>query len=83
MLLVTGAAREDDVRRPRGRDDDGDRREQAAETYKAFAGLPPDRFPLVAAHAAQMVAGDGDERFRFAIDVVIDGVAARSARHHH
>jgi len=30
--------------------------------------------------AAQMVAGDGDERFRFAIDVVIAGVVARAAR---
>jgi AcrR family transcriptional regulator len=80
VLLVTGAAREDDVRRPRSRSDDGDRREQVDEVYKTFAGLPPDRFPLIAAHAAQMVAGDGDERFRFAIDVVIDGLAARAAR---
>ena len=52
--------------------------EQVDELYKTFAGLPPDRFPLLAAHAAQMVAGDGDERFRFAIDVVIDGVVARA-----
>jgi AcrR family transcriptional regulator len=78
VLLVTGAAREDDVRRPRGRDDD--RREQVDEPYKTFAGLPPDRFPLIAAHAAQMVAGDGDERFRFAIDVALDGMLARAAR---
>ena len=80
VLLVTGAAREDDVRRPRGRGNDGDRREQVNEIYKTFAGLPPDRFPLIAAHAAQLVAGDGDERFRFAIDVVIDGMLARAAR---
>ena len=80
VLLVTAAAREDDVRRPHGRGDDGDRREQAAELYRAFAGLPPDRFPLIAAHAAQMVAGDGDERFRFAIDVVLDGMLAGAAR---
>jgi AcrR family transcriptional regulator len=79
VLLVTAAAREDDVRRP-GRGDDGDRRAQVGEIYNTFAGLPPDRFPLIAAHAAQMVAGDGDERFRFAIDVVIDGLAARTAR---
>ena len=58
----------------------GGRREQADEIYKTFAGLPPDRFPLIAAHAAQMVAGDGDERFRFAIDVVIEGLVTRSAR---
>ena len=78
VLLVTGVASEDDVRRPRGRDD-GDRQEPVDKLYKTFAGLAPDRFPLLAAHAAQMVAGDGDERFRFAIDVVIDGVLARAA----
>ena len=79
VLLVTGVASEDDVRRPRGRGDDGDRQGHADELYKTFAGLPPDRFPLLAAHAAQMVADDGYERFRFAIDVVIDGVLARAA----
>jgi AcrR family transcriptional regulator len=78
--LVMAAAREDDVRRPRGRSDDADRREQVDEIYQTFAGLPRDRFPLLAAHAAQMVAGNRDERFRFAIDVVIDGVVARAAR---
>jgi AcrR family transcriptional regulator len=80
VLLVTAAAREDDVRHPRGRSGDGDRREQVDELYKTFVGLPPERFPLIAAHAGQMVAGDGDERFRFAIDVVIDGMLVRAAR---
>jgi AcrR family transcriptional regulator len=79
VSLVMAAAREDDVRRARGRRDDGDRRHQAEEIYKAFVGLPPDRFPLIVAHAAQMVAGNGDERFRYAIDVVTDGVIARAA----
>ena len=80
VTLVTAAAREDDVRRrPRGLGEDG-RRDKVDELYKTFAGLPPDRFPLISAHAAQMVAGDGDERFRFAIDVVIDGVVTRAAR---
>jgi CubicO group peptidase (beta-lactamase class C family) len=46
---------------------------------KPLAGLPTDRFPLLAAHAAHMVAGDGDERFGFAVDVVIDGMLARVA----
>jgi AcrR family transcriptional regulator len=76
VLLVMGAAREDDVRRPHGRTDDD--RQQVDELYKTFAGLPPDRFPLLAAHAAHMIAGDSDERFRFAIEVVIDGVVARA-----
>lgn len=80
VLLVTAIASEDDVRGARGRGGDDYRREQVDVMYRAFLGLPPDRFPLIAAHAAQMVAGDADERFRFAIDVVIDGVIARAAR---
>ena len=80
VLLVTAVASEDDVRRARGRSDDGGRQVHADEIYNTLAGLPPDRFPLIAAHAAQMVAGDGEERFRFAIDVVVDGVVARAAR---
>jgi AcrR family transcriptional regulator len=80
VLLVTGVASEDDVRRARGFSSDGEIREQIDVLHKTFAGLPPDRFPLLAAHAAQMVAGDVGERFRFAIDVVIDGVVARTAQ---
>ena len=80
VLLVTAAAREDDVRRPHGRSDQADRREQVDEIYKTFAALPRDRFPLIAVNAAQMVAGDGDERFHFAIDVVLDGLLARASR---
>jgi len=76
VSLVTAAAREDDVRRPRGRDEG--RQKHIDKLYKTFAGLPPERFPLLATHAAQMVAGDGDERFRFAIDVVLNGVVARA-----
>jgi AcrR family transcriptional regulator len=79
VSLTTAVASEDDVRRARGGDHE-DRGQQVEELYETFAGLPPDRFPLLAAHAAQMVAGDGDERFRFALDVVIDGVVAQAGR---
>jgi AcrR family transcriptional regulator len=80
VLLVTAVASEDDVRRARSGGDDGDRQHRVDDIYTTLAGLPPDRFPLITAYAAQMVAGDGDERFRFAIDVVVDGVLARAAR---
>jgi AcrR family transcriptional regulator len=80
VMLVTAITREDDVRRPGGHRNDHDGHERVDEIYKTFAGLPLDRFPLLTAHAAQMVPGDSDERFRFAIDVVIDGVVARAAR---
>jgi AcrR family transcriptional regulator len=79
VLLVTAVASEDDVRRARARADESEQA-NADEIYDTLAGLPPDRFPLITAHAAHMVAGDSDERFRFAIDVVIDGVVARAAR---
>ena len=65
VLLVTAIASEDDVRRARGRSDDGDRREQVDEIYKTFAGLPPDRFPL---HRRPRRA-DGRRRWRRAISL--------------
>ncbi len=80
VTLVMATAREEDVRRPTGRSADGDRQEQVDKLYKTIAALPADQFPLLSAHAAQMVTGDGDERFRFAIDVVLDGIRARAAR---
>jgi AcrR family transcriptional regulator len=79
LLLVTAVASENDARRARGHSDD-DYRRDVDRLRTTFAGLPPDRFPSLAAYAAQMVAGDADERFSFAIDVVIDGVVARAAR---
>jgi AcrR family transcriptional regulator len=79
VLLVTGVASEDDVRRARG-DTSDDHREQIDELRKTFAGMAPDRFPLLVTHAARMVAGDSEERFRFAVDVVVDGVLARASR---
>jgi AcrR family transcriptional regulator len=80
VMLVTAAAREDDVRWPRSRSEDDDRQQLVDGLYKTFADLPPDRFPLLAAHAAQMVTGDGDERFRFAVDVVLDGMLVKAGR---
>jgi AcrR family transcriptional regulator len=52
----------------------------AAEVTENFARLPAGDFPLITAHAAELVAGSVDERFRYAIDVVIDGVLSRPAR---
>ena len=72
-LLVNYAALEADVRR-------AGHQELASELYKTFTSLPPGRFPLITAHAARLVAGDGQERFHVAIDVVTDGMLARAAR---
>src|ERR1700677_3484733 len=45
VSLASAAAREDEVRDPRGRRDN-DRRRKVAEIYNTFAGLSPEQFPL-------------------------------------
>ena len=50
----------------------------ADQVTARFTRLPPDQYPLITAHVAQLVAGDADERFRFAIDALIDGVLNRA-----
>ena len=52
----------------------------ADEISANFARLPADRFPLITRHAAELVAGDSDERFRFAIDAVTDSALSRATR---
>ncbi len=79
VSLVKGVASEDEVRRPRDRTGDGDRQAHSDRLYRTFTSLPPSRFPFITAHAAQLVAGDGDERRRFAIDAVVDGLLAKNA----
>lgn len=79
LLLVTGVTNEEDARHAHGYSKDDFRKEVDA-LHRTFAALSPERFPMLVTHAAQMVAGDSEERFRFAIDVVIDGVLARAGR---
>ena len=68
-MLVTHAAIEGEVR-------------QSDEVLSAavsatFEGLSPRRYPLIAANSAALVAGSSEDRFSFAVDVVLDGVLAR------
>ena len=76
VLLVTGAAHEEEMRR--GNADNP--QQQIDELYTLFTRLPPERFPLISAHATEMLAGDSEQRFRFAVDLVVDGLVARAGR---
>jgi AcrR family transcriptional regulator len=76
VLLVQAVASEDDARADGGKHFSGE-----VEALRArLETLPADRFPMLRTHAADMVSGDRDERFHFAIDVLLDGVLARAAR---
>jgi AcrR family transcriptional regulator len=79
-LIVTATATEDDVRRAAVAEGGDDVDDMVDRVRAAFAGLPPDRFPNLTAHADVMTTGDGDDRFEFAIDTFLDGLEARSAR---
>jgi AcrR family transcriptional regulator len=76
MLIVTATATEADVRRATGDGAEVD----VFRIRDTFAELPATRFPLLVGHASELVAGAGDERFRFAIDTFLDGLAARASQ---
>ncbi|MFN8675529.1 MAG: TetR/AcrR family transcriptional regulator C-terminal domain-containing protein [Thermomicrobiales bacterium] len=74
-LLVTASAVEEsmfDVRMA-----EGEAQEEVLQRVNdAFAALPPEQFPLIAALRPMMLAGSGDERFRWWIEVILSGLAA-------
>ena len=80
MLIVAATATETDIRRAAGYVTREDFAGAVAHLRAIFSGLPVQRFPLIVAHADELVAGDGDDRFRFAIETFLDGLVARAAR---
>jgi AcrR family transcriptional regulator len=73
MAQVTFAAIEAEAR---GRDATA----LAEEVRANFSRLAVDEFPLITSHTSELVAGDVDQRCRFAIDMVIDGVLTKKPR---
>jgi hypothetical protein len=43
-----------------------------------FASLPADRFPNISELAVELTSGGPDVRFDFGLDVLLDGLVARS-----
>ena len=70
---VTYAVIEAEIRRV----DPGTVAEQIAANFRE---LPVEEFPLITAHSAELVAGDVDTRFRFAVNAVIEGVLRHGDR---
>jgi AcrR family transcriptional regulator len=62
-------------------EDRGDEPDAVGEELSAFfSTLPPERYPYLTRCATELTSGDGDARFRFAIDAFLDGLVARSQR---
>lgn len=71
VLLATAAAVEADVR-------GANPEEHAGRLYDTFTRLPADQFPLITAHAAHLVASNGEQRLSHAIDIAIDGMLTKT-----
>jgi AcrR family transcriptional regulator len=80
-LIVTATAVETAAHQARGRTEESEP-EMIAELARRFRALSPERYPLLTSHVGEMTAGDGDQRFEFAIETFLDGLVARSAARH-
>jgi AcrR family transcriptional regulator len=45
-----------------------------AQLREYFQALPADRFPSITAHAEELTTGNGQQRFEFGLDLLIDGL---------
>jgi hypothetical protein len=45
-----------------------------------FRSLPPEQFPTLVALASDLTEGDADERFEFAIELLVRGLEAMAER---
>ncbi|MFZ0091811.1 MAG: TetR/AcrR family transcriptional regulator [Solirubrobacteraceae bacterium] len=78
-LIVTASAVESAVHHERHLAGESDT-EFIDRITRAFTSLSAQRYPNLAPLGADLTSGDGDERFRFAIDVFLDGLVARAHR---
>ena len=76
-LYVGGFAFEESLRVPAL----GDERAGQEQLAEYFRSLPPDEFPSLVALADDLTAGDNDERFEFALDLLVRGLEAMAAAH--
>ena len=71
-LYVGGFAFEESLRVPPL----GDESASTAQLADYFRTLPPDEFPTLVGLADDLTAGDADERFEFAIELLVRGLEA-------
>jgi AcrR family transcriptional regulator len=75
-LITTATAVETDVHRAQGHTG-----EETVERIEAtLAAMPADRLPNLLRYGRELVSGDSDQRFHFAVEVFLDGLVARGSR---
>jgi Tetracyclin repressor-like, C-terminal domain len=47
---------------------------EIAKIAERFASVSPERYPTIASLGREMTSGDGEERFRLGLDVIINGL---------
>ncbi|HUR73237.1 MAG TPA: TetR/AcrR family transcriptional regulator [Sporichthya sp.] len=65
---------------PEGIDPVADHEELVAPLRNYFASLPAEHFPSFVANVDAMTTGGAEERFLFGLDLLLDGLAARTRR---
>jgi AcrR family transcriptional regulator len=64
-----------------GAGEEPDHEQIDAELAAFFSSLPPGVFPLLSTYVKELTSGDGDERFEFGLDVLVNGLAAVSEKY--
>ena len=78
-MVIVADALEQSAHADLGRKSEADAAPYLTQVRDYLAGLPRDEFPNLVAMAPTMIEGSGDERFAFAIDLMIDGLARYAA----
>jgi hypothetical protein len=80
-FLYVGAYSVMALRRLTGKDTDG-RVVDKAEVIERLGMLPPDRFPIMVAHAPELVSGEGHDRFDFTLGLLFGGLTPQIEGQH-
>lgn len=58
-----------------GSDKDTYLEQLTSDLHAYYLELPPETYPYLTKHAATLVAGAGDDRFEFGLDLIVEGLA--------
>jgi AcrR family transcriptional regulator len=75
-LYVLADAFEESLHRERGRQSEEDAHEYFAQIRAYYESLPPERFPNISAMVGPLMSGDGEERLRFGVELMVRGLAS-------